>query len=556
MPSSQNSGTLARWLLLATGAAYAGIGVAMMIMASPKVPYADPWRFLGTYLENPFPANVLMADNGHRELFPNLVRFAELAWFHANQWLQIGTALLLALFAIPTLMRSWRRLDRNLLRPANVLVLVCVFWLGNSRKLAHASESVSLFLVFLCLASGLRCVNGLPSASSGWRVWPAAIAGVIATLTFGSGIACFAGFAAVLATQHAPWRHWLPILLGFACSMAALLFGGGGAPATMEFAPFEQLDQLLRWLGAPFVWILSPLLDTAHAARLPSEFLRVPIGAIASPLEHAFGPHLAARWPTEAFGGAGLLWLLVATCRRWRAPCRPEERFALGLAWFGCTVGVLVVAVRLHYFHLNPDQMTSQRYVPWCMMFWAGLLLSHILRDGCSPRRAAYLTLGVALLLAPSQVWTGRYAWKQLHVAEITALGAAVGVLDADFDLVETTRRDLQHVVPLLRETGTSVFAWPETPLLGTHPTPETMSPVLLRDVIVSPVHNLFGPDGSSVTFQATDTNARRLILLDADGTARGLATRVGFEIEWHGWLRGTVAQQELRAGSMRGMAR
>ena len=63
MPSSQNSGTLARWLLLATGAAYAGIGVAMMIMASPKVPYADPWRFLGTYLENPFPANVFMADN-------------------------------------------------------------------------------------------------------------------------------------------------------------------------------------------------------------------------------------------------------------------------------------------------------------------------------------------------------------------------------------------------------------------------------------------------------------------------------------------------------------
>ena len=58
------------------------------------------------------------------------------------------------------------------------------------------------------------------------------------------------------------------------------------------------------------------------------------------------------------------------------------------------------------------------------------------------------------------------------------------------------------------------------------------------------------------MTFQATDTNARRLILLDADGTARGLATRVGCEIEWHGWLRGTVAQQELRAGSMRGMAR
>jgi hypothetical protein len=549
-PPSHDSSTRARVLLIALALAYAAIGLAMMVFASPKVPYADPWRFLATFLENPFPANVLAADNGHRELFPNLVRFAELKWFDANQWLQIGTAITLALIAIPTLVRSWRRLDRDIRTPATVLVFICVFWLGNDCKLAHGNESVDLFLVLLCLVSGLRCVAGLPREAGSGRAWLASTAGLIATLTFGSGIACFAGFAAVLATQRAPWRHWLPILVGMVSALAVLLLGGGGARATIGIAPFEQLDLLLRWLGAPFVWALSPLLDSAHAARMPFEFLRTPLGAIATPLEHAFGPHLAARWPTAAFGGAGLLWLLVSTWRRWRAPCRQEERFALGLAWFGCSVGVLVVAVRLYYFREHPDQMTSQRYVPWCMMFWAGLMLSYMLREGPSPRRTTWLALGVALLLAPSQVWTGRYAWKQLHTAEITALGAATGVLDSEFDLIETTRKDLLHGVPLLRDAGTSVFAWPETRLLGTQAA-AALTPVALREVRVQPVQNLFGPAGCSVAFHADDAPGHRLVLLDAAGTACGLATRVGLESEWYGWLRGTVPAQELRAGAV-----
>ena len=39
---------------------------------------------------------MLEADNGHRELFPNLVRVLELEWLHANQWLQIATGAALA----------------------------------------------------------------------------------------------------------------------------------------------------------------------------------------------------------------------------------------------------------------------------------------------------------------------------------------------------------------------------------------------------------------------------------------------------------------------------
>ncbi|REN05975.1 hypothetical protein DSI35_15590, partial [Mycobacterium tuberculosis] len=62
-----------------------------MVWLSPRVLYADPWRFTQKLLEMPWPANVLVSDNGHREILPNLVRHAELEWLHGNQWLQIGT---------------------------------------------------------------------------------------------------------------------------------------------------------------------------------------------------------------------------------------------------------------------------------------------------------------------------------------------------------------------------------------------------------------------------------------------------------------------------------
>src|SRR3546814_8352724 len=64
---------------------------------SPRVPYADAWRFLGHFLQAPFPYDILAPDNGHHELLPNAVRVLELHAFAAQQWLQVVVGLVLAL---------------------------------------------------------------------------------------------------------------------------------------------------------------------------------------------------------------------------------------------------------------------------------------------------------------------------------------------------------------------------------------------------------------------------------------------------------------------------
>lgn len=553
VPPHQSAARRARWWFGAIAAIYAGIGLCLMVLAAPKVPYADPWRFLASYLEHPFPANVLMADNGHREVLPNLVRFTELQWFGANQWLQIGVGLGLALATLAAWIRALHGAERTARAAAAAISCIGLFWLGNCRKLAHGNESVSMFCVLLCLVLGLRALTARGQAASGRRTWLAAAAGVLATLSFGSGVATFAAFAAVLVVQRAPLRTWLPLAIGAVGAAIALLLAGGGDRAHAEIAPVEQFGQLLRWLGAPFVWACSPLLDPAHAARLPWEFLRAPLGMVANPVAAAFGPPLEARWPGTALGGLGVLWLLVATVRLWRRrDAASHEHFALGIAWFGLAVGGLVVALRLDYFRHHPDQVTSQRYLPWSMLLWTGLWLGFVLREGRSLRMLAVAVLGLALALAPSQVWTGRNAWRLQRTAELTALGAAVGVLDIDYPLVETDPQDLLRAVPLLQAAHASVFAWPETRLLGERPAAQRLVPVELREVTVARVANRFGSPGSRVVFQAASEAHGVLVLLDGAGTACGLVTRLAFEDVWRGWCRGEPSPAELRAAQLR----
>jgi hypothetical protein len=537
-------------------ASFVAIGLAVVWLATPRVPYADVWRFLGTWLELPFPANALAADNGHREVLPNLLRIAELQWFAADQRLQIavGSGLLLAFAGL-----CWRRLAAMpaLRAPVAVVVAGGVFWLGNDRKLAHGNELVPLGLIALLLYSGL-CWLG-PNEARGpavpglRRVAAAALCGLCATLSFGSGAACFAAFAVVLWVVRAPVREHLPLLVGAVLAVLLLLFGGGGAKAEVALAPLAQADLWLRWFGAPFVWLLSPLFDPAHAARQPVAWLREPLLAAAEPLQMAFGSPYSSRWPALLFGGLGAAWLLGQTLGlRRRSGGRPGERIALGLAWFGFAVGALVVAVRVDYFARLPEQLTSQRYLPWSMLGWTGLVLGFLLRPERRERTALLAALAMALLLAPSTVWTGRNAFRQLRTAEWTALGAAVGVLDRDLPLVETEAQDLERAVPLLAQHRTSVFAWPETQWLGQVPPAAALQELPAVATHVDPVANRFPGPGCRVWGEGPVPAGRRLLLLDPAGVVRGLAWRAPFDAVWSGWVRGQLPPAELRVAVRR----
>ncbi len=519
-------------------------GLLTMWLLSPRVPYADSWRFLDHFLATPFPANVLAADNGHREVLPNAVRVVELHWCDANQLLQTSVGLALALLFVVLVWRTILPLPAAVRAAAAVVLAAGVFWLGNGRKLAHGSEALHLFAVLCCLLGGLRALAA-PAARAREMVAAAALA-LVATFCFGSGLACFPAFAAVAVLQRRPWTHQLPLAGAALLALPGLLGGGDGTWPSAWSAGFAG-ELLLRLLGAASAWVFSPLLDPAHAARLPGGTLAALAGTVAVPAHAAFGPAASARWPAVAFGTLGLVWLAAAS---WRARARGAPAVAmigLGLAWFATACMAMVAVLRLEYFVRHPEQITTQRYLPWSMLAWTGLLLARVATT--TPRRALVAALLFAVVLLPSSVWTGRYAWKQRATAELTAAGAAVGVLDRDFPLEETVESELLHVLPALRAARTSVFAWREVAWLG-EPLPAGAPREVLADVTVERVDNVFGPPGSRVSFRADGAGGDRLLVAGPDGRACGIVVRLPFSPWWRGWMLGTAAPGALTAAA------
>lgn len=518
-------------------AAYLSAGLATMLLLSPRTLYADPWRFTGHFLTTPWPWKVLAADNGHREVFPNLVRVFELQWLQANQWLQIAVGAGLALATIAVLLRG---IGREPALPANraaaaLIAVLGVFWLGNERSLAHGNESVHAYLVTLCLVMGCWLASDPATERGRTRAGWLVLLGAVAAFSFGSGIACFAAFALVLLLRHAPWSQ-VAIVAAGAVSVACLHLGLGDGG--MGSAGMPALSALLRWVSAPFVYATWPLLDSSVAAQVPFAPLRSACQWAAAGFENAFGPARTAIWPNALLGAAGVAWLLKSTWVEWRTaqPSR-MRRMGLGMAWFGLLVGVLVCISRAHYFPQFPEQVVAPRYLPWSSLFWSGLALCSALRMRAARGRPIAWAFLVALLLIPSQAWMALLAYRTQALAEYAAVGVAVGVLAPDTSLGENVPDEMSTAAPSLRRAQVAMFAWPESKAIG-RPMPSGAAPVAVSALNLQPVDNLLGEPGYALSFVLTASPCRRLVLADGSGTAVGMAIRDGGSGQWRGWAQ------------------
>ncbi|MFC3716754.1 hypothetical protein ACFONC_11390 [Luteimonas soli] len=518
-------------------------GIAAMWWLSPRVPYADGWRFLGHFLQAPFPHDILAPDNGHHEVLPNAVRVLELHVFGAGQWLQVAAGIALALATVLVFARGIRGVvDVRAKAAALLAVVLGLFWLGNIRALAHGNESVHAYCVTLFLAIGLHVLSKARTGRGG--IVDAAIAaacGLAAAFSFGSGFACFVAFAALLLLQRAPWRQWAVLVAGLLATLVLLRLDGGTG-ASIAIAPLRQGEMLLRWLCGPFVYAAWPLLDPQIASQLPIAAARAPALAVAQAYEGAFGPVLLARWPQLLFGLAGLGWLAALGWRAWRdrESVTLSALMGIGLACFAAAVGVMIATVRLDYFTTHPDQLLAPRYVVWSSLFWGGLLLATA-AQARRPARALLAAVLVAIALLPSQLWMARLGGNMQAVAGQTGLAAAVGVVEADLPLGETVFEDLAAALPPARAAGVAVFAWPETRWLGRRPEADALRLLEARDLEVTVVDNRLDAHGRGrrVRFALGDVPANRLLLLDDDGTVRGLAMRDREDGRWIGWMRG-----------------
>ncbi|MET0893099.1 MAG: hypothetical protein ABWY01_05970 [Pseudoxanthomonas sp.] len=542
----QRQGWLLKLLWLAS-TGFAISGLAAMFVLSPKVLYADPWRFTGHFLSTAWPWKVLDADNGHREILPNLVRVAELHWLDGNQWLQIVVGVLLACATTAVLANAIRReAAPPLAKAASLLLAVLgIFWLGNERSLAHGSESVHAYLVMLCLASGSWLLSG-PGADRSPGMLAAVLAlGIMATFSFGSGIACFAAYLAVLLLRGAPWRTVAIIAAAaLAAALLHLALGSSGVDSSMRLAPMEQVPTLLRWLSAPYLYAAWPLLDSSVAASIPVEMARVPSLLVAQTYERAFGLVMLARWPHVVIGLAGCLWLALASHACYRRPQRLRvEQVGLAMAWFALTVGILIAVSRTGYFIQHPSQVVAPRYLPWSSVFWAGLAISAAIRSdpGQAYRRSlAVLLLGA--LLVPSQIWMARLAYQTRSIAEMTALGVGVGVIDPAMETGESVPNEILATRPLLQRAQTSVFAWPETLAMTTIVGSARAVPV--EDLRLRRVGNLLGKPGYAVSFRLSASPCERLVVLNAEGLASGMAIRQAGRGHWRGWAQASAGVQ------------
>ena len=519
-----------RWILAwFTGMAllYLLAAGAATVLLSPRVPYADGWQHYATLLSTPFPASVFAADNGHPELFANLVRLASLRWTGASEVPQIAIGFALALASLAILAAMLRLPPR--LPPAQCAAIACVlvlgvFWLGNGRALLHDNEALHVYSVFACLfaAVALLLRGTLDTAPSTARVTAAAALCVACALNFGSGTAAFVAVAAVLFVRRATMHAWL-VLAGVLVAVLGLyrmLPGSAGVP--LAFHPVAQAGLALHWIASPLVYLLWLFVDPAAASALPP-----PLDALAGVARAwtAFAGDVHASVLPQALAGAAFTVLLLAfTLRARRDPAahHPIGCAGLALAWFGLGVAGLVALTRYDYFLAHADQIQAPRYLPWSSLAWTGLLVAALARR--APGRLPLAIAVVVPLLALAAEGGMAIAMKhQRTVAEDVALAAVVGLLPDRADGGETDAAVTQRAAQWMRPSGLGPFGWPEAALVGSR-APASVLPVAVLALSRVPVAG-----GARIEAHLGDPPcpALRLLVLE-DGRVTGLLRPLG----------------------------
>jgi hypothetical protein len=570
--------------------AFVGYGLLAIARYGLTELYADQWRQYLPYLDRPFPTSAFAADNGHRAVVPSLIRLLENAWFDGNQRLQLATGGAFALAAWLVLAGLALR-ERTLSLTARFLVLAlaacALFWLGNARMLLHGNESTQVYLVIACQV-GAALLASRPGAGV-LTVAGVCLLGLVATFSFGPGLAVFPA-AAIVFTLQRRWRAAATVLAATGLTLAAylLLPGGDGVRNTLVIAPLTNLHTAATWLASMWVTLLQPLIEVDAGRALP-----LGLDASSPPLARLYAATLGNPWidhgPFALVGWLGLVGLAWHSWRAWIAPSVGRLALVgLGCAWFALGVAGIVALGRLEYFAAHPGQIFANRYVPWSCLFWFGLLAGAI---GLRARPVAYGSVaatsapvaagaaGVGAVQAgaeagvrrpaagagragraPRWVWLpagvmlvmavlttpGHRAWAKSiqQGVRLDSAGFVSGVIEAQRLLGETIAEEVMTALPAIRAAGLSAFAWPEARLQG-RPVALLAADADAGAVVrATPVGNRLHP-GNAVRLQLkargqADAGMPERLLVASQGVAVGVLVhqRIGPGWNYAGYAR------------------
>jgi putative flippase GtrA len=408
---------------LGGAAMFVTTGLLTLYHSGFRRPLWDQFRSYQMLLETPFPGNVFVAENGHRPIFPNLLKLLDLRLDGGNQEVLLLCGGLFASIVFGLWAWTlWReRTLPPLWRAAGVLAgAMTIFWLGNARMLLHGNESVAVYWVLGWLTCGLVALahsTRIPGA-----IGLAALSLVMGCFGFGNGpvIGCTLLLMAVLLRR--PWRQVALLAASFVVVLlfyTVLLPGQGTASTALALRPAENVAVSLRWLSG--AWIQAWLGLPDH----PSGFMRAAMEhrgvgkwliVSADWLARGPGDAMARQMQTALWvGAAGVALLLAISARTLSHPVEANATrvLGLGLGWFALGTALLIGLSRLDYFVQFGRQIFAERYLPWSCVFWFGLMLA---LASTLPNRWAFFTapagaIGVgviALALWPShQIWAG-----------------------------------------------------------------------------------------------------------------------------------------------------
>lgn len=474
-------------LLLMAAALIVLTGLFAVANFAWREPMFDQYRLYPEYLALPFPDNVLQLQNGHRPIFPSLLRVAEIRWLHANQSLQIVVGACLASFTVLIAAFACWRDRRTPPLPRAVAVVAsatAVFWFGNARMLLHGNEAIQVYLVTSSVMfAALTTWKAHASGRISWLV-AACVACFVATFSFGAGIASFGATLIVGWLLRLP-RAWLLLPLGIMtiCLVVYLFVLPGGSQVITRFEPAENFRTAAAWLGSPWMnaWLgfADPAWHPEFASRLSDSWSGRLLLASATLLGGT-----SVRNVATTVGSLGLAAAAFAFVRHLRKPpVSVRETLAFALLAFAAATAVIIGITRLDYFAAHPDQLFADRYLVWPCLFWLGLIVLGlgVVRSPLLQTAAGFAAIGALLMLMPSHRTFLEGAVTVYRAAQQSAAAARSGIVDPKHAGIGDGDIDLASVIALLRKHRLAMFARPGWELVG-----KPLSVTVRRDAAIT----------------------------------------------------------------------
>jgi hypothetical protein len=510
-------------------AAFLSSGLVYLYLGRVTVTMADHWVIYEVFLNHSWLESALLKLNHHSLFFPNLIRLADLRFFHGDQQLLFFAGMMLLFCTVILLLVPvWRDKTVGLTAKlvATLVLIVGNFWMGRASIMTSGG--------FLCensLAIGgtlLACL-WLPATRTEWPQSLKAFlivigSGFVASFSIGNGMAVWPTLLLLGWSLRLPWRSLVVLLAGgLTATVVYVLLPGesfGQAPSetlSMLFAGGKGLRHLCMLLGAPFLW--------AEAAWGSQYRISDELGA--------------TSLLSLSCGALGLVFAGLAVApkliRRDLGQSRLQST-ALGLVIFNLGALAIIVVGRTEYFRRLPAEVSAPRYLFWSSLFWAGLLLVAIQRAHSKKwlRWPVYLlALVVPIGTLPMHYREG-LNWRRVNYsAESGATSLINDVCDTQqIQILFPDPKQVYRVAAQLRVRRLDMFAkglqdWigqRETGLFARRRKPEGFNGSCHVDSLVQGKNGASAAKVSGWIQKRGDAIPKTLVIVDPAGVVQGVA--------------------------------